>query len=279
MKERILSTAVLWAILAVALLHFGDRGCQILLIMASALTQYEFYKLLQLAGYEPFVTSGVACGIGMQGQYLFEQYFCPLAPGESLTLAATAIACCLFAKRSTEILRESLLPTLLGIAYVPFMFAFSITFVNDMGTFNISPNISLHTLFWLVAVAKFSDVGGMIFGFAFGKRKLAPDLSPNKTLEGLGGGVITSTAVGVITFLIFRHSLISLFTLPHVILLSGILSIIAALGDLVESAIKRLAGVKDSGKLVPGIGGIFDLTDSLILALPIGILYIKYAIL
>jgi phosphatidate cytidylyltransferase len=53
----------------------------------------------------------------------------------------------------------------------------------------------------------------------------------------------------------------------------------AALGDLVESAIKRMAGVKDSGKILPGIGGIFDLTDSLILALPIGIIYVKYIVM
>ncbi|MDR3274153.1 MAG: phosphatidate cytidylyltransferase [Puniceicoccales bacterium] len=273
MKKRILSTAVLWAMLIVALMCFKTRGCWVLLIVASALTQYEFYKLLQRAEYKPLTPLGIVCGIAMQVQR-------SLNPSESLVVVAVIIACCAFAKRSMRVVRESLLPTILGVMYVPFMFMFSIIFADEMQTLHkILPDTSLCTLLLLIAVIKFSDVGGMCFGSMFGRHKLAPDFSPNKTLEGLIGGVIASIAVGLVIFFPFKNFLIPSLTLRHVILLSGILSIIAVLGDLVESTIKRMAGVKDSGNIVPGIGGMFDLTDSLILALPIGIFYIKYIVL
>jgi phosphatidate cytidylyltransferase len=159
------------------------------------------------------------------------------------------------------------------------MFTFPMAFVGEVhAARGVPPAAALDTTLMLVAIAKFSDVGGMVFGRLFGKRKLAPDLSPNKTLEGLIGGVILSIAAGAIIFAALRQHLVPGFTLAHIILLSALVSSMAVLGDLVESAIKRMAGVKDSGKIIPGIGGMFDLTDSLILALPIGIIYVKYAI-
>ncbi|MDR0595706.1 MAG: phosphatidate cytidylyltransferase [Puniceicoccales bacterium] len=277
MKQRILSTATLWAILIVALTCFGTRGCLALIVMASMLTQYEFYKLLQLAGHKPAMAIGLLCGIAMQAQYGLPQCFFKANPSEALVVVVIIIIAYMFARRSIKVVRESLLPTLLGVAYVPFMLTFPLAFVGDMqASRDVLPVTSLHTLLWLVAIIKFSDVGGMLFGCAFGKHKLAPDFSPNKTVEGLIGGIIASITVGLITFFIFRNFLIPSITLRHTILLSGFLSLVAVLGDLVESIIKRIAEVKDSGNIVPGIGGMFDLTDSLILALPMGVLYLKY---
>lgn len=278
MKKRILSTAILWTILVAILECFGMFGCLILLIAASALTQWEFYKLAQLAGYKPFAMLGIACGIAMQLQCWHSHSHVANA-GESLIMAATIVACCTLTKRSVTAIRESLVPTLLGIAYVPFTFTFSVIFADEMRILcEIPMTAALHTLLLLVAIAKFNDVGGIIFGRAFGKRKLAPDFSPNKTLEGLIGGVISSIAIGIAIFATCKQFLVPGFTLPHTILLSALVSLMAVVGDLIESAIKRMARVKDSGRILPGIGGIFDLTDSLILALPIGIAYVKYII-
>jgi phosphatidate cytidylyltransferase len=276
MKKRILSTAILWTILVMTLECFGVFGCLILLVAASVLTQWEFYKLVQFAGYKPLVTLGIVCGIAMQLQCW---HFQVANAGESFIIAAAIVACCALAKRSMAAIRESLVPTLLGIAYIPFTFTFSIVFADEMRIlYEIPTTVALHTLLLLVAIAKFNDVGGIVFGRTFGKHKLAPNFSPNKTVEGFIGGVISSIAVGIAIFAVFKQFLVPGFTLPHIVLLSMLMSFMAVVGDLIESAIKRMAKIKDSGKILPGIGGIFDLTDSLILALPIGITYVKHII-
>lgn len=112
-----------------------------------------------------------------------------------------------------------------------------------------------------------TDIGAYMLGMKFGKRKFAPQVSPNKTLEGFLGGMVSAVLVAVI-FLLFKKETVAYplyVTLPLVALFSGV----AQLGDLVESAIKRQYGVKDSGKLIPGHGGIFDRFDSLIFVLPV----------
>jgi phosphatidate cytidylyltransferase len=245
--------------------------------MFSVLTQCELYKLLQLANYRPAVALGIACGLILQIQCFAGCRAMNLS--ESLAATVVIVALYLFSKRSLQIIRESLLPTLLGIIYVPFMFAFPMVFVREMWCAHGIPySASLCTILLCVAITKFSDMGGMIFGCAFGKHGLAPDFSPNKTWEGFAGGVATSIVGGLAIFLPLKKFMLPALTPGHIVAMAGILSVMGTLGDLVESMMKRVAGVKDSGGMVPGIGGMFDLTDSLILALPIGILYVKYVV-
>ncbi|MBF0135004.1 MAG: phosphatidate cytidylyltransferase [Magnetococcus sp. DMHC-1] len=115
-----------------------------------------------------------------------------------------------------------------------------------------------------------TDIGAFFTGKLFGKRKLAPHLSPGKTWAGFYGG----TGVGVLVgwwaadfFSVANNSL-------HVILLGLLLSLAGQLGDLVESMVKREAGVKDSGSLIPGHGGLLDRLDSLLFATPVLSLYL-----
>lgn len=109
-----------------------------------------------------------------------------------------------------------------------------------------------------------TDTGAYFVGKAFGKRKLWPDISPNKTVEGAVGGILTACVVAVIFHLVhpFPHSMLI------VIFVTIFASMVGQVGDLVESAFKRNYGVKDSGKLLPGHGGILDRFDSLLFVLP-----------
>lgn len=111
-----------------------------------------------------------------------------------------------------------------------------------------------------------ADSGAYFVGRKLGKRKLAPNVSPNKSVEGLFGGIITASivAVGVATFL-------QLSLLPFLLfsLLSGVVVGVSVLGDLFESMLKRAANVKDSGTILPGHGGVLDRIDSLLSATPI----------
>ena len=113
-----------------------------------------------------------------------------------------------------------------------------------------------------------SDTGAYVIGSLFGKRKLAPTISPNKTIEGSLGGIVVATL-----------ALLYAADIDNVqyswILILVVTAILGALGDLVQSKIKRVCGVKDSGSILPGHGGIYDRIDSSILAAPIYILLLN----
>lgn len=122
-------------------------------------------------------------------------------------------------------------------------------------------NYVLFTLFIIWA----TDTGAYFVGNAFGKRKLWPEISPNKTVEGAIGGVIIACIVGIVFQLFnpFEHSMLV------IIFITVFVSIVGQIGDLVASAYKRHYKVKDSGRLLPGHGGILDRMDSLIFVLPL----------
>lgn len=113
-----------------------------------------------------------------------------------------------------------------------------------------------------------TDTGAYFLGMRFGKHKLIPHVSPNKTIEGSAGGILTALLVTII-FMLVDKSVYAPHSFIMTLLLTVIFSIFAQLGDLVESAIKRHFGVKDSGRLIPGHGGILDRLDSMIFVFPI----------
>lgn len=114
---------------------------------------------------------------------------------------------------------------------------------------------------WLLTVIWSTDSAAYFAGRRWGRHKLAPKISPNKTWEGAVAGLIAGAVLGLIAALITTEA-----RWFAAILVSLIVSAIGQLGDLAESKVKRLAGVKDSGKLLPGHGGILDRFDSLLLA-------------
>ena len=126
-----------------------------------------------------------------------------------------------------------------------------------------------YVLFLFMAIM-LTDTGGYYFGKKFGKHKLAPVISPQKTVEGAIGGaicaVLGSVVIGYCIHLGIYHSVI----------LGILCTVFAQLGDLSESLIKRDAGVKDSGNTLPGHGGFLDRTDSYVLTIPVAFYYLKY---
>lgn len=123
-----------------------------------------------------------------------------------------------------------------------------------------------HGLQWLmlaVLCTWATDIGAYLVGMKFGKRKLAPRISPNKSVEGAMGGLIASTLTAIIIGLLLK------FPFGILPLLGVVISVVGQTGDLVESALKREAKVKDSGTLFPGHGGILDRFDSLVFVVPV----------
>lgn len=118
----------------------------------------------------------------------------------------------------------------------------------------------------VIGAAIFSDIGGYAFGVAFGRRPIAPSVSPNKTWEGFLGGLLVATVLAVIVLPLVSDT----FGHLEAAVLAVVCGAAAFVGDLVESMIKRDLGVKDLGDLLPGHGGVLDRVDGILVALPVG---------
>lgn len=142
--------------------------------------------------------------------------------------------------------------TLLGVLYVGFLFPhFVLIHRGPQG---------VQWVFWLFLVVFLSDTAAYVTGMALGKRKLYPQVSPGKTVEGAIGALLISVLVGTLG----ARFLLPNLTWFEAVLLSLVVGLLAQVGDLVESWIKRVFSVKDSGRLLPGHGGLLDRIDSLI---------------
>lgn len=148
---------------------------------------------------------------------------------------------------------------LLGIIYIGYGF-YSLYHVRES---------SVYLLIFIILSTAASDTGAYFVGRAIGKRKLAPLLSPNKTIEGSIGGVLFAMIIGTIFMWLIPLNSISLL---NAFTSAGLIAIAGQFGDLIESGMKREFKVKDSGRILPGHGGILDRFDSLIFAMTLALL-------
>jgi len=132
--------------------------------------------------------------------------------------------------------------------------------------YDVDPFYGASLLFYVLGIVWAADIGAFFVGVKFGKHKLRPNVSPGKTLEGLFGGVMASLAI--IAFAALHYHVDPSRIWLHVVI-GGITVGVSALGDLNESMFKRCAGIKDSGKILPGHGGVMDRIDSLTAAFPV----------
>src|SRR5688500_5801556 len=201
-------------------------------------------------GYDPFDRLCIFFGgLITLGPWLHAQFGWPTPL--LLPLAVIVFAVRLLGERTPETRVESLASTLFGLVYVSVMMAFLVAIISPVAGDTLSPNGRLLLCLWLVATAKFCDVGALLSGMAFGKRKMSPQISPKKAWEGAFGGIAVSMGVGALIAWLAR----AVFP-PHMTPLVAALMAapIAALGivaDLVESVLKRRANMKDSGATIP----------------------------
>jgi len=170
--------------------------------------------------------------------------------------------CELFRKKENNI--SNIATGILGLSYIaiPFCLANYVVFTN--GIYNSFPLILLFILIWT------NDTGAYLVGMSIGKHKLFPRISPKKSWEGLFGGIILTIIVSLI-FVVIRQDL-SVF---NGILLGILVSVSSVFGDFTESMFKRSFNIKDSGRIIPGHGGLLDRFDSMLFAIPIYLCYIK----
>ncbi len=128
--------------------------------------------------------------------------------------------------------------------------------------------ISSDILLWMFAVIWATDIFAFFSGKTFGGPKLAPEISPNKTWSGLAGGVVASMIIGFLSSFMFSGGVF------FFVFLSALLAVIEQAGDLLESKFKRLFGVKDSGTIIPGHGGVLDRLDGMMFTAPAVLFFI-----
>ncbi|MCX5711149.1 MAG: phosphatidate cytidylyltransferase [Candidatus Omnitrophica bacterium] len=257
--KRILSGAVLISIIAAAL-YIDWRAllpfslCGVIITVFIALGLYEFFTMLEKKGVNIYKYVGI--GIGVLIPLSMVSRFEPTKKWELLFIVLILLFLILmqFRRRQNSGVVIDISTTLFGILYVSWFFSFLIKIIY------LPYGMGLLTA--VLLMTKLGDIGAYFVGSRLGKNPLLPRISPKKTVEGSIGGLIFSVIGGLVCkpFLPFSYL--------HLAFLGLGCGIIGQLGDLSESLIKRDCQVKDSGNIIPGMGGILDEIDSILFTAP-----------
>jgi phosphatidate cytidylyltransferase len=280
---RFVSTVVLWSI-ALAIAFSGyEVFFWFLISLFGLIALWEFYRMLDHAGLPNFKITGLICGaIMLVGSFY---YFSKVGPTQSydfelavlLFFLLTVFTRQMFAAlRHDEPLR-TMAYTLFGLLYVLWLFNFitKILYLTPRSTNGIVTG-QFYVLY-LIAVTKFSDMGAYLTGSVIGRHLMSPHISAKKTWEGFFGALGLALLCSLALFKLMPGHL-SMLTWTHATVLGLLLGFAAIIGDLAESIVKRSTGVKDSGGLLPGIGGALDLIDSLLFTAPLLFFYLRLVI-
>lgn len=249
------------------------------LLLMSCACQNEFYVMMRKGGYSLSRNYGMAMGV----VWLTACYAYPPSAARALPLGHQfeclmgvmlvfgLLLRVLFDSRIQKPIEHAGV-TLLGFFYLPFMLSFFIRLAQwgAVNRFEIpSARVGVFLASYIALVVKLGDVGAFAVGLMVGKHKMFPRISPKKTWEGLVGGLIASMAASVAMIALAKHYVwlpggpLQSLGIAHGLVLGLVLGIVGVLGDLIESMFKRAVNIKDSAGLLPGMGGILDMFDSL----------------
>jgi phosphatidate cytidylyltransferase len=282
---RLTSTVLLWGIVTGVFLSGRVWALALALGALGALGCVEYVLLTRGAPGRECRIWGLLVGIGVLAVLLWRLVdgsltgtdFLPEMAGLVLvTLGSFALRLRHPIERDESVVAVNL--ALLGYVYVPVLFVGFLARLAILPPDGASGTAGFWLILLVVLAAKFTDMGAYLVGTLCGKHKAIPHISPAKSWEGYFGSLFFAQggALGV-------HALagdhLAWLGLPHVIALGFLVALAAMIGDLAESILKRSLRVKDSGRLLPGIGGILDLIDSLCFALPVAYFYLLLMVL
>lgn len=233
-------------------------------ILVMVVSVGEYYATVRSVGYRPLALFGLL-GVALMG--IGAHTVGPLAIG-GWAAAATAATILFFSltPRRNALANTSI--TTLGLAWAG-MLAFAVLIADG-------PHPVSHIMFVVLVVAA-NDVGGYFVGRSLGRRQLAPNVSPNKTLEGFIGGLVLSLVIAAILAVFPPWEEIGMV---RALVIAGVASLLAPIGDLAESMVKRNLGVKDMGSVLPGHGGMLDRIDGFLFVVPVVyVLFIGFGLL
>jgi phosphatidate cytidylyltransferase len=270
MRQRAISAAVLVPVLLVVL-FFGGVVLAAAVAIITVFAAMEAFRLLRAAGHEGFAALGTVLALFV----VLDAAFPNVLEGSGLLLVAIGIvlaAVASFTRVDPHDGLQAWMATVFGALYVA-MLSFIVRLGQEAPP--VPASAPLHALgaeqAWvlLLVLAVWSyDTGAYLVGKSIGRTHFLTHISPAKTIEGLIGGVIATTiVVGILLWGLGQNPL-------HALILGPLTALAAQAGDLAESVIKRAAGAKDSGTLIPGHGGMLDRVDSFVFAAPVVTLYV-----
>jgi phosphatidate cytidylyltransferase len=280
---RFISTIVLWSIALLIAFSGYEVLFWLLISVVGLIALLEFYRMLDHAGLPNFKITGMICGGVLLGGSFY--YFSKIGPADSydfevavlLFFLLTVFARQMFARlRHAEPL-QTMAYTLFGLLYVLWLFNFMTKILYLTPRSSTGAVTGQFYALYLIAVTKFSDMGAYLTGSVFGRHLMSPHISAKKTWEGFFGALAFSLLASLGLFKLMPGHL-SALNWTHAIVLGLLLGFAAVIGDLAESIVKRSTGVKDSGNLLPGIGGALDLVDSLLFTAPLLFFYLRLVV-
>ena len=281
-----LVTAILLAPLILAIVFLGEPWLSLLVGVVAFLALVEVVALLDAAGYEPPQVLAIVAGMGLTAAGLVAAnqdgvggvvtgVLTALDPpglvAATLVAAMLLLAIVAFTRPDPRAGFQTWSTSTFGIAYIGLLLPSLVlvahlappggSWTTPVGAFGLGSGAAWALT--LILVVWGYDTGAYFTGRLIGKRHLLDHISPSKTVEGLLGGLVLATiAAGVGAFLIGLEPW-------HPLIIGPVVGVVAQMGDIAESMLKRAAGRKDSGFLVPGHGGILDRIDSFLFAAPV----------
>jgi phosphatidate cytidylyltransferase len=282
-KHRLISGFSIAVVLFAALFFMPDRALPFVLAAIGAIISLEFYQLMSAAGISSFSRYGtLGCVALVVVTWIAGVREGGVAEGswDAVVLFLITIGIFLrqFPQKNNPHPLQTIGGTLFGVLYVGLLWNFVtklLLFGRPLGLEGIyMPGRWL--LLYAVFAAKFTDIGAYAVGCVFGRHKLIPRISPAKSWEGVVGGIVIGTLVGTALVWGLQDTFAPFGLTPlRAIPLGMFLSVCAITGDLTESLFKRAANVKDSGGVIPGMGGLLDVLDSLLFTFPALYLFLR----
>ncbi|MEC5317911.1 phosphatidate cytidylyltransferase [Brenneria populi subsp. brevivirga] len=272
LKYRLITALILIPIVIAALFLLPPLGFTLVTLAVCMLAAWEWGQLSGFASYGQRLWLAILCGFLLAimlltlPAYHYSIHVPQISAALWISLVwwAVALFLVLFYPASASLWRHSrILRLVFGVmTIVPFFWGMV---ALRQYNYDINPFSGAWWLLYVMLLVWGADSGAYMFGRLFGKRKLAPKVSPGKTWEGLIGGLVTSA---VISLLFSRYAPLAI-SQSTLLICSVVAALASVLGDLTESMFKREAGIKDSSHLIPGHGGVLDRIDSLTAAVPV----------
>ncbi len=254
MITRVLTAIVALAVVLPVIVWGGFWGLTGLVALVMLIGLQEFSRLIPVQRTRFVQYFDLVAGMLLYAAVLFAGDALPLALG-LVVLALFFVH--LFAFRDIESAGPAWMGSLSAVFYLPLLLAFlPLIRLEKFG---------LDWLFFLMMVTWAGDTGAYLAGRLLGRHKLYPTVSPKKTIEGVAGGAVASIALAFLA----RATFFGELTLLECLVLAPVLDLAGVAGDLAESMLKRSAGIKDSGTIFPGHGGVLDRIDSLLFSAPL----------
>ena len=280
---RFASTLALWTVALLIIFSGYELAFFALIGTVGMIALWEFYGMLDHRGLPNFKITAMICGAAMLVGSFY--YFSHYGPARSydyemavlLFFLLTVITRQMFDGLRDDAPLRTMAYTLFGLLYVLWLYNFITKIVYVTPRTPSGAVTGQFYVFYCIAITKFSDMGAYLTGSLIGRHPLVPHISPKKTWEGFFGALAFSLLASVGLFKLMPTQL-SVLTLAHSIVLGLLLGFAAVIGDLAESIIKRSTGTKDSGNMLPGIGGALDLVDSLLFTAPLLFFYLRLVI-